>query len=151
MSATHTHGLSTRRSALGFSAAAIVAGLTTPVLAKGVKKPDSRTGPDAELIAACEEAIRQDGIKDAINRGEFGGDDDAVNAASDDWWEAFERVAEIPATAMEGVRAKARVLRLAVQDGVCAGIDWTVADHGDIHDRMADALCNEILALGDVA
>jgi hypothetical protein len=58
---------------------------------------------------------------------------------------------EIPATTKEGVRAKVRVLKLAVRDRVCSGVDWTVANDGDMHERMADALCNEILALGGAA
>jgi hypothetical protein len=31
---------------------------------------------------------------------------------------------EIPATTKEGVRAKVRVLKLAVRDRVCSGVDW---------------------------
>jgi hypothetical protein len=45
--ATNTPTTPTRRSALGFSAAAIVAGFTLPALAR----PDATT--DAELIALC--------------------------------------------------------------------------------------------------
>jgi hypothetical protein len=56
-------------------------------------------------------------------------------------------VEETPATTREGARAKARVLRLAVRDHVCSGLDWTIASHGEMHERMSDALCNEILAL----
>jgi hypothetical protein len=134
---------STRRGALQFSVAALLAATTVPALA-------GAPNPDAELLAACEEAIRQDGIKDAINRGEFGDDnEDAEDAAHDAWWEAFERVEGTPATTKEGVRAKARVLRLAVRDHVCSGLGWTMANHGEMHERMADALCNEILALED--
>jgi hypothetical protein len=144
--ATNTHTTPTRRSTLGFSVAAIIAGMTTPVLAAA-----TAPNPDAELIAACEEAIRHDGIKDAINRGEFDDDDDAADDARDAWWEAFERVETMPATTKEGVRAKARVLKLAVHDRVCSHVDWTVANDGDMHERMADALCDEILALGGAA
>jgi hypothetical protein len=139
----------TRRGALLGTA---LAGLMGGAGVAKVARSSPLANPDAELIAACEEAIRQDSIKDAINRGEFGDDnEDAEDAARDAWWEAFERVEEIPATTKEGVRAKVRVLKLAVRDYVCSGVDWTIANHGEMHERMADALCNEILALGGPA
>jgi hypothetical protein len=56
-------------------------------------------------------------------------------------------VEEIPATTREGVRAKAWVLRPALRDNVCYSLDRAMASHGEMHERMADALCNEILAL----
>jgi hypothetical protein len=139
----------TRRGALlGTALAGLIGGAAVAKAARS----SPLANPDAGLIAACEEAIRQDGIKDAINRGEFGDDnEDAEDAARDAWWEAFERVEVTPATTKEGVRAKARVLRLAVRDRVCSGVDQTIANDGDMHERMADALCNEILALGGAA
>jgi hypothetical protein len=48
--AINEHSTPTRRSALGFSAAAIVAGFTIPALA-------GATGPDAELIALCNRLV----------------------------------------------------------------------------------------------
>jgi hypothetical protein len=139
----------TRRGALLGTA---LAGLMGGAAVAKVARSSPLANPDAELIAACEEAIRQDSIKDAINRGEFGDDnEDAEDAARDAWWEAFERVEEIPATTKEGVRAKVRVLRLAVRDRVCYAVGATIASHGDMHERMADALCNEILALEGAA
>ena len=69
----------TRRGALRGASLVGLLGVSVAALAART----STANPDAELIAACEEAIRQDGIKDAINRGEFGGDEDATDAARD--------------------------------------------------------------------
>jgi hypothetical protein len=49
--ATQTHTTPTRRSALGFSAAALFAGLATPVLA------NTKHNPDAELIDICDQLV----------------------------------------------------------------------------------------------
>jgi hypothetical protein len=139
----------TRRGALKSTAAALFAGAAiSPALAR-VTLPS----PDAELIAACAEAIRQDGIKDGINRGDYDGREnyeDFAEGAHTDWWEAFDRVEEIPAATLQGVLAKARVVQLAVRDKVISGPDYSM-ENGDIHERMAEALCTEILALRGAA
>jgi hypothetical protein len=140
----------TRRGSLKSTAAALFAGVAISPTLPPAKPPS----PDVELIAACAEALRQDGIKDGINRGDYDGREDYedfADDARDDWWEAFERVEDIPATTQEGVRAKARVLKLAVRDQVCVGPEYTMGSHASMHERMADALCSEILALGGVA
>jgi hypothetical protein len=136
----------TRRGALLESA---LAGLIGGAAVVKAAQSSPLANPDAELIAACEEVIRQDSIRDAINRDEFDGDEDEKDAACDAWWAAFERVEETPATTKEGMRAKARVLRLAVREYVCHGPGRTIANRGEIHERIADALCNDILALED--
>jgi hypothetical protein len=38
------------------------------------------------------------------------------------------------------------VSSLFVRDYDCIGPDYTIENHGAIHERLADALCNEILA-----
>jgi hypothetical protein len=127
--------------------AALVAGLTTPVIAGSSAASDA----DAALIAACAEAIRQDAIKDGINRKELDTSDEFSDAARDDWYEAFESVEDIPATTPEGLRAKARVLQLAVRDAVISGPAHTMEKNAELHERLAHTLCADILGMGRVA
>jgi hypothetical protein len=79
-------GASTRRSALGFSAAAFVAGLTTPALASA-----PAADADAELIAACEEAFRCEAMRVRMNADPTD-DEDETDRVNDAWFAAFERV-----------------------------------------------------------
>jgi hypothetical protein len=87
--ATQTHTTPTRRSALAFSTAAIVAGLATPVLASA---PD----PDAELIAICAEAISCEARVRHIDQHEVS-DDDCADATNT-WDKVYKQVADTPAT-----------------------------------------------------
>jgi hypothetical protein len=132
----------TRRGLLGFSLAALTAGLTVPAVA-------ATANPDAELAAACEEAQRWE--VERVRGNERGMSDDECDAINDAWIAAFQRVADLPATTPAGLRAKAAALRTAVMEFVIIGPDFDM-DYGDQHDRFAVALCDDILSmLGGVA
>jgi hypothetical protein len=114
--ATKPNTTPTRRSALGFSAAAIVAGLTVPALAI----PPTRPNPDAELVAIGREAAT---LVDEFNRCSAAfftlpdGDPTLVRAA-DAGDPSFFRLEELVtqvtplrATTLIGLAAKAILLR----------------------------------------
>jgi hypothetical protein len=97
----------------GISLSAIAAGLAVPALAS--IKPDD--GADAELIQLCAEARGAEKHSSAIDMKDLdmkeAPSDEKSNAAVDNCYRAFKRVAEIRATTMAGIQAKAMVLRLA--------------------------------------
>ncbi len=90
----------TRRSALQFSAAAIVAGLTAPVVASA-----ATPGDDSGLIALCADFHRQQVVADATDDD----DDDGLAAALDVRWGISDRIAKTVAHTKEGHKAKAKV------------------------------------------
>jgi hypothetical protein len=97
-----------RRSALGFSAAAIVSGITTPALA-GAGGPD----PDEELIRNCDRlaAIRIEelalySIPDGEEDDEY---EDTLESLNEKWHQVASLIyASVPPQTLEGVRALAR-------------------------------------------
>jgi hypothetical protein len=99
----------TRRSALrGISLTAIAAGMSVPVLASAA--PDD--GADAELLRLCAEASDWEDLLRQIDA--HGTSDEKCKAATDDWDGVFRQIAETRATTMAGMRAKAKVLYLAI-------------------------------------
>jgi hypothetical protein len=142
--ATQNHIIPTGRSALRFSAAAIVAGLTVPAIAGHAAEPD------AQLIAACEEALRCEAWRNRVNNAPPTGDpkiDDAeTDSMNDAWNAAFERVTELRARTPAGFRAKVAAFRIAVLEHVVMGKVYTLEDHGLRHERLAVSLCDDVLA-----
>jgi hypothetical protein len=80
--------------------AAIIAGLTTPVLA-GATPPN----PDAELIALCAEFYRQNEVARAVPDH----DEDGLDAAVEVRWEISIEIEDIEPVAPAGHKAKAGV------------------------------------------
>jgi hypothetical protein len=128
---------STRRSALGFTAAAIVAGLTTPALASAPV-----ANADAELIAACEDAFRCEAMRVRMNQDPTD-DEDETDRANDAWFAAFERVTTLRARAPAGIRAKVAELLVAVLEHVVMGPEYTLEDNGLWHEKLAISLCDD--------
>jgi hypothetical protein len=91
----------TRRSALGFSAAALLSGLMAPVLA-------SPADPDAELIALCAEFDRQNEIVETVpiaSEADFGG----FEVAMDKRWKVSNEIEDIVPLTGAGLKAKAEI------------------------------------------
>src|SRR5271170_7795401 len=103
--ATNDHTTPTRRTALRLSAAAIVAGITAPVMA-------AANPADAELIAACVEAVRCEARYRHIDQ--HGTTDEDCADALAAWDRAFAKVTDLPAVTAAGIRAKAYALKLAI-------------------------------------
>jgi hypothetical protein len=105
--ATNTHTTPTRRSALGFSVAAIIAGMTTPVLAGGA-------GPnaDAELTQLCTEFLEIDAQVERL-------DNDAMDRIGVPLLRRLDGllrpIAEIPACTDFGRSVKARAAIAAMR------------------------------------
>jgi hypothetical protein len=125
--ATETHTPPSRRGALQFSVAAIVAGFTIPVVA-------GHADPDAELLAACAQAFRCEEWRNRENAGPSTDDPDADDAETTDmnraWHAAFERVIHLQAQTPAGFRAKIAALRIAVLESVVTGPESTLEDNG---------------------
>lgn len=121
-----------RRSALR----GLIAGLAVPM------QPHAATA-DAELLAACADATRCEARRGRINDAGWISDDDTAVAGAE-WIDAFERVAELPATTEAGIRAKALALRQAVLEFIAP--DGTLEDDGETNHRLALSLCDDILA-----
>jgi hypothetical protein len=126
---------------LGFSLATLAAGLTVPALAQ-------TANPDAELLAACEEAQRCEAWR--VRGNETGMSDEECDAVNDAWAAAFQRVADLPATTLAGLGAKAAALRTAVMEFVILGPGFTM-DYGDQHDQFAVAFCDDIIRMAEGA
>jgi hypothetical protein len=105
--AIHDPTIPTRRSAIGFSVAALTAGLTVPAVA-------AIAGPDAELVEAAEHALRCECRIHDIDNGP-GETDDAADAANNAWDAAFRGVASLQAMTLNGFRAKALALQAALK------------------------------------
>jgi hypothetical protein len=101
LTATQPNTTPTRRSALGFSAAAIVAGLTVPALA-------GAANPDAELLTAFTEfelvGKRLRWINNAIPGAELS--EAECRASLDRFYDLLARIAEMTPHTPEGWRAK---------------------------------------------
>jgi hypothetical protein len=152
--ATINHTTPTRRSALGFSAAALFAGLTAPAIAASASTKPSAHDPDADLLALCAEATRCEARIRHIDQHGVPGED--CDQACDAWNVAFDRLAITPATAL-GLAAKADALRLAlIRERMWSGEAKNVADAAkiEVNDMgqrdgwLARSLCDDILAMG---
>jgi hypothetical protein len=139
-----------RRSALRcFTFATLAAGRAVPMRSHAATALEHlsqhASGEDAELIAAGAEATRCEAWRCGIN--DVGGvSDEEAAIAGSEWIEAFECVAELPATTPVGIRAKALALRQAVLEFVLIGPDRTLQDDGDTNHRLAVSLCDDLLA-----
>jgi hypothetical protein len=102
--ATHNYTTPTRRSALGFSAAALIAGVATPVLAGATPN-----AADADLLAACAEFERVGERLRWINNSIPGPEltDAECDAALDLFYVLLERIAGMTPHTPEGRRKKA--------------------------------------------
>jgi hypothetical protein len=103
--ATNDYNTPTRRSALGFGAAAKGAGQATPVVAA--------PNPDAELIALCD-LFTQNEAKQAILFATIHDDEEqeaALDPLSAEWRDLLSRIEQIDGpTTMAGARAMARAV-----------------------------------------
>jgi hypothetical protein len=142
----------TRRSALRFSAAAIVAGFAVPALA-AVTTPNL----DAELLALCAEAERcEERIREIDQLATE--TDEECGRACDAWESARQKVAAQPAMTLPGAQAKARVVKRAlIREYFWAdGGDYCCPDEIEAADVRNDAavawsLCDDLLRLGGAA
>jgi len=120
------------------------------------KFPSPTRRSDTDLIDACEEAIRCEGVICDIDAGRLESNDAETHAANQNWDAAFDRVAVLPAASLASLRAKAAALRMAVlREAHIASGDWTPLAEGKLqterHDRIALSLCSDIAALlGDL-
>jgi hypothetical protein len=139
---------STRRSALKFSVAALIAGTSTstPALA-------GTANPDASLIALCAEAARcEERIRYLDQHGTCDGECEPACTA---WDKTYKQIAELPAVTLAGIQAKARTLDLAVvRESVWSdGFDEYLEDPAAItrylrsDGRIARSLVADLLAL----
>jgi hypothetical protein len=105
--------------------------------------------PDAELIAACEEAFRCEVWRNRVNDAPATDDPDADDAEIEDmnraWSAAFERVIGLHAHTPAGFRAKVTALRIAVLEYVVMGPERTLENNGSRHERLAVSLCDDVL------
>jgi hypothetical protein len=150
--ATQSHTTPTRRSALGFSAAAIIAGMTTPVLASAAK-------PDAKLLDLVKTMTGQWEVTEVIaEEGHFlppgitpqSEDQEArLEEALTDWWDTVDQIVDTPARSPIGLRAKAEAMQ-----GLLAHMTFTdrrrtkaeqLAD-ADTETRLAWSLAADLLA-----
>ncbi len=125
--ATQTNTTPTRRSALSFSAAAIVAGLTAPVLAKGprvVRAPD----PNAALISLCDQMVATETERYLLLDHDDYAPDFGPNNARYEWLgDEVDRLADLiedcaPATGPAGHAAVARAALIWVELNLDGGI-----------------------------
>jgi hypothetical protein len=143
--ATNDYNTPTRRSALGFGAAAIVAGLATPAIAGG---PD----PDGELIALCAEF---DALERGIKAYYPGGAkyilcdaerDNATAPLDQEQRGLIDRMCELRASTLNGIRARARTLVLWAADEA----EGAECKSNCLDDRMRAAISRDLIA-GSVA
>jgi hypothetical protein len=156
--ATNTNTTPTRRSALGFSAAALFAGLTAPAIAASASTKPSAHDPDADLLALCAEAARCEARIRHIDQ--HGVPEEDCDQACDAWSVAFDRLPITPATTLAGLAAKADALSLAlIRERMWSGEAENVADAAkiEVNDMgqrdgwLARSLCDDILATGSAA
>jgi hypothetical protein len=155
--ATNTHTTPTRRSALGFSVAAIVAGFTVPAIA-GALDPDAklrelvktlnRQWEVSEIIA--EEMHSLPGGITPQSKGAERRMDDALGG----WWGTVDQIIETPASSPSGLRAKAEAVQRVMACMTFCETNRPKAEQladADADDRLAWSLAADILALGGVA
>jgi hypothetical protein len=159
--ATQTPTTPTRRSAIGFSLAALAAGLTVPVLAsasptEGISSIDT-LGTDAELIALVDRIMangaESNRISDEIDRMPAARPADwqardrrykrEIYPLTDANWQLRMELAMMRATTLEGFRAKARIVQ---EYNNCA--PGFAESHQD--DAMAWSLANDLLGVASV-
>jgi hypothetical protein len=150
--ATNTHTTSTRRSTLGFSAAAIIAGMTIPVLA-------SAAGPDANLLDLVKTMKRQWAVTEAIAAEgpslppgitpQSEDQEARLEEALSDWWDTADQIVDTPARSPIGLRAKAEAMQ-----GLLAHMTFTdrkrtkeeQLSDADTETRLAWSLAADLLA-----
>ncbi len=69
--------------------------------------------PDAQLLQFASAFLDEDAVVTAWNAGEVA--EGIGEAALDRWWDCVERLTEIPAVSIQGLRAKARCVLRAVE------------------------------------
>lgn len=151
--AVQSHTPPTRRSAIGFSLAAMAAGLTVPALASAAK-PD----PDAELIALARQLDPQWQATEVIAaEGKFLprgitpqsiDQEERLSDAVDEFWSTMERIVDKPARTTAGVRAKAHAARRMVERGTLDSLHVPQDEQlaaADIEARMMWSLAQDIL------
>jgi hypothetical protein len=106
---------------------------------------------DTDLLAACAEARRCEAWRQQVNASDIEHTDAQLDDLNKAWRLAFERVLELPATTLLGLRAKAEVMRLAVREFVVHGPDYTMEEWADLHDLLADSVAGDVLALAGAA
>jgi hypothetical protein len=116
---TQPHTTPTRRSAIGFSLAAIAAGLTMPVLASAAE-------PDAELIALAA-VLRANNAKiRALQAMKANHPDETYVPLDKCRHDVIARSGDLTATTLAGVRAKAAILLDELDlTGAIEGLDNT--------------------------
>jgi hypothetical protein len=124
--------------------------LTGVALITGGSIPITAAG-DADLIGACAEARRCEAWRQQVNASDIEHTDQQLDELNTAWHGAFGRVLALPATTMQGLKAKAEVMRLAVREFVVHGPDYTMEDWADLHDLLADSVASDVLALAGAA
>jgi hypothetical protein len=150
--ATNTHTTTTRRSTLGFSAAAIIADFTTPVLA-------SAAVPDAKLLDLVKTMKRQWEVTEVIAvemnslpPGITPQSKDAEQRMDDalgDWYGTIEQIVDTPARSPIGLRAKAEAMQKLLACMTFTDTNRTKAEQlsdADTETRLAWSLAADLLA-----
>lgn len=91
----------TRRTAIGFSITALVAGMTVPAVAE-----TSAPNPDADLLALCAEFDRSGERVGYISGIACEMTEDDLEAEIERWYETMEQIAVLTPTTPQGWKAK---------------------------------------------
>ena len=62
-----------------------------------------------------------------------------------EWKELVFEIAEAPASTPEGIRAKAKALKMALEEDIPIAIGGTVESEGDALDQLAYSLAKDLL------
>jgi hypothetical protein len=151
--ATDTHTTPTRRSAISFSAAALLAGLTVPTLVV------TAANPDAELIARVDQMHREWAVTEDIANivteegitPESRAKDTLMVPALDDWNASTEIIFDMKPRTLAGLAAKARAVQHYIECMVFNRIDQTREEQfadAEFEIQFALSLTNDLIRVG---
>jgi hypothetical protein len=109
--------------------------------------PERPDNPDAALLAACADLMAADIEKARIDRAP-GVSDDEITSAVNDWMAALDRVTELPATTLEGAKAKSRAVIAAFKFKLPQMRGQTVESEAEYHEIVAWRLALDFVAMG---
>jgi len=129
-----------RRQMFGSGAALLLLSATAAGSAKAAEI-------DGGLLAACRSLSR---LYTEIQRIDAADDDTPeseaeVYATVDAWWAELNRIIDTPAFTPDGIRAKARATRIALEYLATPMLDQTVEADGRDHERLAWSLVADLL------